>query len=136
MHSDKSTGYESVPTTPQDDLEAVNFSHVTSNSIGSYTPRYTARLALQTSAYITGALVVADRLISVYCNDDGSYPLQNPNVQTVAMRWMCMFVGQFCVMRSFVQLKARYPAYLWACFFALAGLFFTMTAILVQFQEL
>lgn len=143
--NNSSNHYEAIPNEPTDDLEASHVTplpHVTrsprDSDFGYYTPRYTALIALQTSVYITCALVIVDYIIYTNCNDDDDYPRQNPNILTVLMRWVTVFVGQFFVMRSFVLLKSQSReghSYWVICLFALLGLVFTMSAFLVQFQK-
>ncbi|KAB8283209.1 hypothetical protein B0I72DRAFT_140597 [Yarrowia lipolytica] len=128
-----------------EDLESaplVSIPHVTAASrhtdFGFYSATYTTLLAFQTSVYITAALVVVDRVIYTMCNDDHDYPLQNPNLHTVMMRWANAFGGQFFAMRSFVLLKSQSReghSFLVIGLFAILGLVFTMASFLVQFQE-
>lgn len=137
-----SRDYEPVATATGD-LEStpLNFPHLTTTSpsdFGYYTPRYTFQIALQSSIFITSALIVADYLIYTKCNEDGDYPLQNPNVATIFMRWANVVAGQYFTMRSFVLLRSQSReghSYWIICLYALIGLMFTMAAILVQFQD-
>lgn len=147
MKNDKSDTnyYEAIPGESATDLEVAHVAlpQVTTSprdsDFGHYTPRHTAVIALQTSVYITCALVIVDYIIYTKFNDDDDYPLQNPNLLTVLVRWVNLFLGQVFVMRSFVLLKSQSReghSYFIICLYALVGLAFTMTAFLIQSQQL